>query len=1723
MEISVIAKLLKPYILTMIANAHLDEGSGSSVSSVPNPHHLNSSYHDGTLADAQAPQFLKIDGTRDLQGNLNVGSGYTVDGVDISAHAIDINAHHNKQHSITDAANHTVVGVQYDVVGLSATNTLAILHTNSDGKANVNTILRSSASGVITLATLTTDTITAPTSLTINPTNDILIPNAKTIRSSTFSSTFPIGGWAIAPTSIAGQSGLTIGRINADELHVKIFVADETRVDRGELWISKSYGVVETDFTTPGSLGGTVTVRFEDSPALAALPIFTNNDWVLIRVVDRTLGITVTSIWGQVSSYSALGSGVQSWTFTLRQGSTSYLIKKGAYVVDWGASGQGVIQQTVIDPTGAPYIKIFTWSGANPYTPANYSTKVKLGKLINADDASGVLFPTGWGLYAENVFLKGDIVAGNGNVQIVSTGVNIQEGAYSGPTLYTSYNAIKWWPNVTVQTGDPTLAIYSTVQTSTSMNRIMYEAYPTAGNIVNLYIIAKRYFGSTPSQILMVGGNGSTDSSLRLLADDIQITSGSGGTRGVFINSNLNTTNIQNNSSGAYDIGTFANPYGTIYVNNVVAGSITGSVALGGQTWQYNSGDMFISSISPSNRTLYIANSSSGTFSLDVEGDITLGGLVDGVDIAAHAINVNAHHNAATSSTGITVAAGQIISINQAANLAWTGNHTFSQNIGLNEYSPTANIHLKNAWSTPLAILKFSKTDNTYSHGMTSLTNATVGNEIGFLVQGGTDGGLSFVGISDNDSSALYLEGNVGSTTPSVAAVVIQGWKKNGVNHAAMASTDKILDVNAGASNIMRLTAAGVLTLNGLTVFTTANDGSGSGLDADTVDGFDSASIVLIANARTITAVHTFNPGSATAPFILGANGQGQTIVGLKADQLNKSVIAGATMSGGGVLTANRTLTVDQGYAFTWSNSHNWSSGSITLASGDFNATTGVYKIAGTTVIDATKHFLSIAGTTANASFSFALDPNTGLINPGADILGLVAGGVEVLDISTTRLTPSSTGTISIGDYNRKFGDLFVTGLYAQTLVAQSVMATIGGRIIVAPSNSLIIDINNSVTTIDVKYNNFASGDYIYFESLSSGMSIQKQYMKVTSAPTTIAGGYRYTVTRNIGTQYAWKTGDGIVNIGGTVGSGFIELTSTSTTQSHLGPTITIYSRTSTANVFDLKPVVTMGNLHSFVDYSTDTFGFAVGNDLTLTPSGGFSGVTADATNGLRMFNTGLTIYDTGVMSIDISKNDGVNLVATTSAGNNYQILSWWKDLTTRGTDTALSFIRTYRDATNVYMSIMSQGFWMSIPNSSVAITANAVAPSSIGVYGGATSASATIGITSSGSVTIQSGLSVFNSVQVTGNTYFINNQRINGDLSVVGYTLFGSTSTSDVNNNGVQVRTTISETAVGVDNIRFGVVTGTPRIIWEDATFTQWEMDNSAGVLRFLNPGAVKASLNTSGDLMVTGKVSTGGVTATEYLDNRAGNMLAHATAGYIYGGTALPFTLRAWGGIDIGIGGSGGGFAVIGAYMQAHTNKVLNGYGAGTDGTRFWSGALGFGAYWDGTNYKTGTDGGSNGGALIIGENTGNSIAFYSIASTGVAQQTITPANISNYERLRLDDANLTATVKIGNNYTGLSYASGWVDYGAGWPVGRYRKFGDVVTVSGLVKRTSGSAATIATLPVGYRPLSGTSRMFTTLIADTSERAIRIDVDSSGNITLNGPNATVSYVSIEFSFTTT
>lgn len=86
-------------------------------------------------------------------------------------------------------------------------------------------------------------------------------------------------------------------------------------------------------------------------------------------------------------------------------------------------------------------------------------------------------------------------------------------------------------------------------------------------------------------------------------------------------------------------------------------------------------------------------------------------------------------------------------------------------------------------------------------------------------------------------------------------------------------------------------------------------------------------------------------------------------------------------------------------------------------------------------------------------------------------------------------------------------------------------------------------------------------------------------------------------------------------------------------------------------------------------------------------------------------------------------------------------------------------------------------------------------------------------------------------------------------------------------------------------------------------------------------------------------------------------------------------------------------------------------------------------------------------------------------------------------------------------GEAWSGLSYGSGWADFGGTLQVGQFKKFGDLVLLRGLVLRSSGVGTVIATLPAGYRPAGASSVVLLDVATDTGQG--RVDIDSSGNIT--------------------
>lgn len=271
---------------------------------------------------------------------------------------------------------------------------------------------------------------------------------------------------------------------------------------------------------------------------------------------------------------------------------------------------------------------------------------------------------------------------------------------------------------------------------------------------------------------------------------------------------------------------------------------------------------------------------------------------------------------------------------------------------------------------------------------------------------------------------------------------------------------------------------------------------------------------------------------------------------------------------------------------------------------------------------------------------SFALTESGGIISiaPPGDIV-TNPGGKDII--------PAIPYDIRIGAPNLQYLSLDVAELHAQTLVAQNVIATIGGMIDVAPTTVLIHDVAPADTVIHVKHNEMAVGDRALLKTSPAGVP-QFEVMAITAGPGGVAGDYTYTVTRNLDGTGAnqWYSGDAVLNTG-TTGDGLIELFSIGGLFGGFGPSIVGSVRTSsTFNA--IEPRWAIGNLNGYYGYGVTTYGAAFGQASATN-------VTVDATNGFRIRNgttNKLTADTAGNLSIVGDLTIGTSGVVRSGATN---------------------------------------------------------------------------------------------------------------------------------------------------------------------------------------------------------------------------------------------------------------------------------------------------------------------------------------------------------------------------------------------------------------------------------------------------------------------------------------
>jgi hypothetical protein len=108
----------------------------------------------------------------------------------------------------------------------------------------------------------------------------------------------------------------------------------------------------------------------------------------------------------------------------------------------------------------------------------------------------------------------------------------------------------------------------------------------------------------------------------------------------------------------------------------------------------------------------------------------------------------------------------------------------------------------------------------------------------------------------------------------------------DGTNVASAGSKTDTFKLRS-ANNILTIAVTNNDSTHGDNALFTINQGN---IDHGSIAGLtddDHGQYVHVSTARTISAVHTFNPSSASAPFILGSNAQGRLVTGLNADKLD--------------------------------------------------------------------------------------------------------------------------------------------------------------------------------------------------------------------------------------------------------------------------------------------------------------------------------------------------------------------------------------------------------------------------------------------------------------------------------------------------------------------------------------------------------------------------------------------------------------------------------------------------------------------------------------------------------------------------------------------------------------------------------------------------------------------------------------------------------------------
>lgn len=410
-----------------------------------------------------------------------------------------------------------------------------------------------------------------------------------------------------------------------------------------------------------------------------------------------------------------------------------------------------------------------------------------------------------------------------------------------------------------------------------------------------------------------------------------------------------------------------------------------------------------------------------------------------------------------------------------------------------------------------------------------------------------------------------------------------------------------------------------------------ASSASGDATDHGSLLGLaddDHSQYMHIVTARTITAQHSFSPGSAQAPFVLGANAQSQLVTGLRADELNKSVIAGNGLTGGGSLNSNVTINVAAGDGITAAADYvavslattsglNFLSGDLRVGAGN-----GISVGASSVAVDQTYAFtwsglhIFNAGARIAAGQNLEFGTDVAISRKSADVMQINSGD----EMQSASFTSGFTGWRITAAGDAEFNNVLVRGELAATVFRISEITATAGTQGVFKSATVVhfsdytspAAVGNSNTLFAKNSPDGATmlavNDIIRMKAWTAG-GIKDSWLTVTAILVNYTTHTTYTVRLESGsTNAAFVQGVAIADYGPS-GSGLITLSADGAVGSSANMSIATHAGSpwSTQTLH-----VRLGNLNGSYGLVTNLYGIGMGdysggNYLKYDTSNGFT------------------------------------------------------------------------------------------------------------------------------------------------------------------------------------------------------------------------------------------------------------------------------------------------------------------------------------------------------------------------------------------------------------------------------------------------------------------------------------------------------------------------------------